>query len=195
MPTSPDILARSKAYYLANKKRIRIRHAQYYLKNQKRIQQWRIDNKIKLNLISKNYRITHLKQCLKTSKIWRENNRLRHRKMINICYQKRLQTDMHFKIRCNLRIRLNKALRGNYKVGSAVKNLGCSIKQLKDYLTARFQNGMTWDNYGKVGWHIDHIRPLSSFNLNNKKDFLQACHYSNLQPLWAKDNLSKGAKI
>jgi hypothetical protein len=48
---------------------------------------------------------------------------------------------------------------------------------------------MTWDNWTTDGWHIDHIKPLaSSFDLTDRKQFLEACHYTNLQPLWAKDN-------
>ena len=54
---------------------------------------------------------------------------------------------------------------------------------------------MSWDNYGKKGWHIDHITPLVLFDLTNREQVLMACHYTNLQPLWAKDNLSKGTKI
>jgi hypothetical protein len=53
---------------------------------------------------------------------------------------------------------------------------------------------MTWDNYGKYGWHLDHIKPCSSFNLKDPEQQLQCFHWSNQQPLWAKDNLSKGAK-
>ena len=54
---------------------------------------------------------------------------------------------------------------------------------------------MSWDNYGRTGWHIDHIIPLSKFDLTDREQFLKACHYTNLQPLWAKDNLIKGNKF
>ena len=54
---------------------------------------------------------------------------------------------------------------------------------------------MTWDNYGYYGWHIDHITPLASFDLTNRQQLLEACHYTNLQPMWAKDNMTKSDKI
>lgn len=104
------------------------------------------------------------------------------------------ENDINFKISHNLRSRLRIALKRNYKNGSAVRDLGCSIIEFKQYLEAKFEPEMTWENYGINGWHIDHIRPLSSFNLNNKEELLQAVHYTNLQPLWEADNLSKGAK-
>lgn len=97
------------------------------------------------------------------------------------------------KLANGLRNRLRKALKSSQKTGSAVRDLGCSIPELKAYLEVRFQPGMNWGNYGK--WHIDHIKPLSSFDLTNREELLKACHYTNLQPLWAKDNLEKSAKI
>jgi hypothetical protein len=54
---------------------------------------------------------------------------------------------------------------------------------------------MTWDNWSLDGWHIDHIKPLNKFDLSDRSQFLEAVHYTNLQPLWAVDNLSKGDKI
>jgi hypothetical protein len=99
--------------------------------------------------------------------------------------------DIQFRISTILRSRLGKAIKDEFKIGSAIKDLGCSITELKSYLESKFLTGMTWDNYGLDGWHIDHIKPLSAFNLSDKKQILEACHYTNLQPLWAKDNLSK----
>jgi hypothetical protein len=81
------------------------------------------------------------------------------------------------------------------KSGSAVRDLGCSFEKLKRHLESQFQPGMTWKNYGLHGWHIDHIKPLVLFDLTNRKQFLEACNYKNLQPLWAKENLSKKGKI
>lgn len=92
-----------------------------------------------------------------------------------------------------LRDRLWEAIRGKVKSGSAVADLGCTVAEARAYLEALFQPGMTWENYGE--WHIDHIRPLSSFSdLEDRDQLLQAVHYTNLQPLWAKDNIAKGSK-
>ena len=71
--------------------------------------------------------------------------------------------------------------------------IGCNWEQLKKYLESKFQQGMSWENYAYYGWHIDHIIPLAS--ASNREEMEKLCHYTNLQPLWAQDNLSKGDKI
>jgi hypothetical protein len=93
----------------------------------------------------------------------------------------------------NLRNRLNRAIKRNSAAGSAVRDLGCSIEQLKIHLEAQFAPGMSWDNWGE--WHIDHIKPLSAFDLTDRAQFLAACNYSNLQPLWEAENLRKSNKV
>jgi hypothetical protein len=108
-------------------------------------------------------------------------------------YVKEYVKKINVRLSYSLRSRLKRALKNNQKTGSAIRDLGCSIKDLKIYLKSKFKTGMTWDNYGKCGWHIDHIRPLASFDLTKREQILEACHYTNLQPLWAKENLSKGA--
>lgn len=107
---------------------------------------------------------------------------------------KKRSSDPNYKIIVTLRKRLWKALNKGFKHGSAVESLGCTIQELREHIEKNFQPGMSWNNHGLRGWHIDHIKPLSSFDLTDREQFLQACHYTNLQPLWAKDNLVKGSK-
>lgn len=93
------------------------------------------------------------------------------------------------KIAHALRVRLRRAV----KTGSAVKNLGCTVPEFLAHLEAKFAVGMNRDNYGK--WHIDHIVPLDSFDLTDSEQLKEACHYSNMQPLWGQENSRKGAKL
>lgn len=104
-------------------------------------------------------------------------------------------TDPIFKLKKNLRRRLHGVLKGKIKKGSSIELLGCTPKELKTYLESKFKPGMSWDNYNFNGFHIDHIKPLSSFDLTDFEQLKQACHYTNLQPLWAKENLIKSDKI
>lgn len=108
-------------------------------------------------------------------------------------YKKKLYSEnIKFKITSILRSRLYYAIKHKSKKGSAVKLLGCSVEEFKKYLETLFSQGMSWDNHSK--WHIDHIKPLSSFNLEDAEQLKIACHYRNLQPLWAIDNLCKSSK-
>jgi len=101
----------------------------------------------------------------------------------------------HAKIASNLRNRVNLALCGKNKSESTMRLLGCTIPELFLHLESQFAEGMDWDNHGKHGWHIDHIRPCASFDLADSDQQRQCFHYSNLQPLWAGDNLSKGSTL
>lgn len=120
---------------------------------------------------------------------------LTHKK--NKCeYQKKRRTsDPIYRLKCIIRCSLNDRLRGTDRCIRPSKYLGCSVEELKKHLESKFQPGMTWDNHGLHGWHIDHIKPLASFDLTDLEQVRQACHYTNLQPLWAKDNLRKGANV
>lgn len=114
------------------------------------------------------------------------------KKKCKVYRRHKFKNDANFRLRVCLRTRLNIVIKKN-KPGSAVKSLGCSIEYFKKHIELQFQNGMEWDNWGVKGWHLDHIKPLASFDLTDKKQFDEACHYSNMQPLWAEDNLKKGA--
>lgn len=171
---------------------------------------WYYKNKDKARQSHLAYRDKHREELIEYSRTYYQTNKKEQRLKQNAYYKansKRLnkarakshreyekirrRTDINHRLRNYLRNRIGSAIRNYYKSGSAVRDLGCTIEHLKQYLESKFQPGMTWENHGKHGWHIDHIKPLSSFDLTDREQFLQACHYTNLQPLWAKDNLKK----
>ena len=88
--------------------------------------------------------------------------------------------------------RIKKA--GGTKSQSSGKYLGCTTKELMVHLEKQFQPGMSWDNHGFRGWHIDHIRPCNSFDLTDEEQVRKCFHYTNLQPLWAEENMRKSNK-
>lgn len=137
---------------------------------------------------------------------WREDN-----PEIMVSYRRRAyarnKDDPKFKIKCNLRVRLGSAVRdqlhreasdkvyrgASKRAGSAVRDLGCTVPELLQYLESLFQPGMTGEKYGE--WHVDHILPLAAIDVFNREDIKRVCHYTNLQPLWAADNIRKGDKL
>jgi hypothetical protein len=104
-------------------------------------------------------------------------------------YQTKLKIDPFYRACGNIRRRAKEVL----KTGANSSTLGCNGKQLKTHLESQFVPGMTWENYGE--WHIDHIYPLSVAYAKGPESFKKACHYTNLQPLWAVDNLRKSDTI
>lgn len=124
-------------------------------------------------------------------RVWNANNKDKARLASRKYNQK-----PHRKLQRNLRHRLKKYLRKirlNLYRFSCSQSVGCKYQELQKILETKFLPGMTWDNYG-TEWHVDHIRPLSSFDLSDAIQRQQANHFSNLQPLWAEDNIKKGAK-
>lgn len=106
-----------------------------------------------------------------------------------------LQKNNNSKIADKLRNKIRVALKrkNSKKAYTVMELIGCTISELKNHLESTFQDGMTWDNYGE--WHIDHIKPCSSFNLENVEEQKKCFHYTNLQALWAIDNRKKSDKL
>ena len=106
----------------------------------------------------------------------------------------RYATDLDYKLTKCLRARLNAIVsRGmGAKTGSTFDLLACSLDELRTHLEVQFTDEMTWENFGE--WHIDHIRPCASFELKDPKQQRECFHFTNLQPLWAEDNLRKSDK-
>lgn len=105
--------------------------------------------------------------------------------------QKRRDEDPKYRAMMALHCRLYLAVK--VKTGKTLELTGCSKEELITHLETKFTDGMTWDNYGE--WHIDHIRPCASFDLEDPEEQKRCFHWTNLQPLWAQDNIRKGAKI
>jgi len=168
------------------------RHKEYYQNHKEErllyAKEYRENHKEKGKKYNKNWRTEHKQEIKTKGAKYYQNNK----EKINEYILNKLKTNINFKLAHNLRNRGRQAIKGNYKSGSFVKDLGCSIPELKTYLESKFQKGMTWENWKLDGWHIDHIIPLDSFDLTNREEFLKACHYTNLQPLWAEDNFKKG---
>lgn len=110
----------------------------------------------------------------------------------------RLKDCPQAKIMASIRRRVNQALQGRTKSKATPELIGATIDVARAHIEAQFRDGMTWDNWGRGWhgareWHLDHVRPLASFDLTDPEQLQEACHYTNLQPLWAKENLSKGS--
>lgn len=151
------------------------RQAMYYIQNREKIinrrECWYIENR--------DYVLKHVKK-------YRKENYEKVRE-----YHNTPQVKISNSLRCRIRISI-KEQAGN-KAYKTVELLGCSVGECRKYLESKFLPGMSWDNYGD--WHIDHIIPCASFDLTKPEEQLKCFHYTNLQPLWATDNIKKSDKI
>ena len=110
--------------------------------------------------------------------------------------KKKYHSDVNFKMSILLRNAIKRRALGiRAKPGSCVQDLGCTFEEFRAYIESKFKPGMTWENWSRRGWHLDHVRPLSLFDLNDPDQFRQAVHYTNMQPLWWHENISKGARF
>ena len=167
-----------KLYYEQNKERILEDKKKYYLEKKEIILQKRISYHQNNNDTIKEYR-----------KKYYQNNKIRFNEYNKIKYQ----TDILYKIGKLVRRRVYDYItKNNIKIGLTFDIVGCSPEVLKQHIENQFTEGMSWELMGSF-IHIDHIIPLSS--ANTEEEIYKLCHYTNLQPLWAKDNLSKGSKI
>jgi hypothetical protein len=108
----------------------------------------------------------------------------------NLYLKNKLKTDHNYKLIHTIRVRIKDVLRGHSKSDSTINMLGCTIEELWKHLESKFKPGMTKENHGK--WHVDHIIPCAIFDLSKPEEQIKCFHYTNLQPLWAIDNIRKG---
>ena len=162
--------------------------------------------KVCRNAQTKKYRKNNPEKYNASNKKWRENNLEKHRaskrksrrrpeakKRRNARIKERRKTDLQYRLANNLRSRIWHALKGKTKSARTMKLVGCSIPHLIDHLKKQFQPEMTWENQGT--WHIDHMMPCASFDLSDPEQQRRCFHYTNLQPMWGKENIIKRDKV
>lgn len=174
---------RNKEYREKNSESFKLARKKYYQKNINKLR----NEKRKYHMLNKDKKAEY-------DKIYRSLNKeniKNHKKK----WELKNKNNPIFKIKRNLRRRIHHVLIDGYKSASTFELIGCTPSEFKIYIESKFQDGMSWDNYGTNGWHIDHIIPCSSFDLTDPKQQKICFHYSNQQPLWAKDNLKKGKTI
>lgn len=207
-------------YRNENRDKIRRSASEYYRNNKEKLakysRQWKKDNpdkvrdqkrrhmakhRDKIREHRKEYRKKHKEEIREYNKKYRKENKDDIRKYSRIyrrTYDKRRESyDLPYKLRRVLRGRVRVAMQdhvnGKRKAGSAVKDLGCTIEEFVRHIERQWQEGMTWENYGE--WELDHILPLSRFDLDRKEEFIIAANYTNIQPLWGWQNREKSNKL
>jgi hypothetical protein len=161
-------------------------------------------NKKKIKKQQEEYRSIYRERLNENRKQWGKDNpdkvainakkyREKYRDKINQKRRQKRKRNINFRLRTIISNRIRMALSRGSKNSTAYDLTGCSWEHLKLYLESRFTVGMSWDNFGE--WHIDHIKPCCSFDLTDIEQQKLCFHYTNLQPLWAIDNLKKSGKL
>jgi len=157
---------------------------------------YRGKNKEKLNEYHKEWSKEKRKELREYHSKWREDNREHVNEKTRLWYLNRRRTDPSFRLKSNTRTAVWACLkeRNVAKYRSTFVLLGYTIEELMNHLEKQFTEGMTWDNYGE--WHVDHKKPMTLFEFTTTEDegFKECWKLENLQPLWEKDNLSKGPR-
>ena len=182
------VKASKKKYRDTHKEELKI-YAKYYC--EKYSKQLKINAK-KYNNEHKNKHKRYYLKNKKRIKACVKKYREAHKEQYNNYFLKRRVIDIRFKIAGNLRNRVYNTIKRNTKSLSTMMLIGCEIDYLLYHLQSKFTKGMNWDNHGD--WHIDHIKPCSKFDLSKPAQQRKCFNYTNLQPLWASDNIAKSDK-
>lgn len=176
--------------------KVLIKNALWRKNNAKHYQKWRLEHAPIARLLAKKRYDTRpevRQERIESARAYRTNpaNKDTIRTTQNKL-NKKYRQNPQWRALANLRRRLSFVLAGARKAAHSMELLGCTREELRAHLERQFTSGMAWDNYGVKGWHIDHKKPCAAFDLTNPEHQHECFHYTNLQPLWASDNLEKG---
>ena len=188
--------AYDKVYYQKNKQKKQAYGKVYQQENREKIAAYMKvyceENKEQLSQKRKVYNQKNREKIAAHIKVYQQENKEKIAATKKVYQQERYKNDPDFKMSMGVRRRLRLALKGNSKAAPTMEIIGCTIEELWLHLESKFEPGMTRENHGRFGWHIDHKKPCCAFDLSDLEQQKICFHYSNLQPLWAKDNLEKG---
>jgi hypothetical protein len=196
---SKVIIERNKLYSQKNKEKVYERQNKWKIENQghvllKRKERYKLKGE-EIREKRKNYYYNNREKCIESVNNYNKKNIKRVREKQRLNHKKKKQDNIQYRILKLLRGRIFQAVKNKRKRAYRTMELtGCDMSFLISHLENKFTNGMTWDNQGIKGWHIDHIKPCSRFDLTKKEEQKKCFHYSNLQPLWWYDNLIKSDK-
>jgi len=187
-----------KEYYQKNRLKILLKVKEYRLNNQEKIKlsnkKYNLNNKEKINENKKEYYLKNIDKIKKYHKKYVSLNKNKINKYKNEWKLKNWRENEEFRLKENLRHRIYMALKGTVKSKRTIDLLGTSIDNLWIHLEKTFKSGMTKDNYGKI-WQVDHKIPCAAFDLTKPEEQVKCFNFTNLQALFVKENLSKGAKL
>jgi len=208
----------SKSNYEKNKEYFQKYFEEYYKKNKDKLKEYQKERranltqeqKDKINLLQRRWRKDNLEKVRRKQREYYYKNRERRlflkkryeiKNKENISLKRRIyekerkNKDSLYNLMKKIRVRMRRFLKSKNirKDNSIMKIIGCNLKELKNHLESQFTKNMSWDLYNKGYIHTDHIIPLSTGK--NEEEIYKLCHYSNLQPLWANENITKGNKI
>jgi len=182
-----------KIYRLNNKEHIKENNKEYYQNNAEKLskkqKEYNQKNKQQLNEKAKEYYQNNKEKLSKKQKEYNQKNKIERNKNLT----NRRETDSLFKLRTNIRnlIYISIKKQGYLKQSRTFEILGCEYEDFKLHLERQFTKGMTWENQGE--WHLDHIYPVSL--AKDEEELIKLNHYTNFQPMWAAENISKGNRI
>lgn len=152
-------------------------------------------NPEKVRAIRRKHREANKDKLAKRLKEWRARNKERIRSYKREYERERNKTP-EAKIEKSARTALLRAVKGGaMKEKRSIEYFGCTKQFLKDHIARQFKPGMSWENHGLFTWHIDHIRPIAYFDMKDPAQVAEALHYTNLQPLWASENIRKPRSV
>lgn len=182
----------NKEYCESNKEKLRENRKVYNKENKERFKERNKKLREKNKDIKREYNKIYNKNNEIRIKQYKKNYRENNRDKINKYAQKYRNNNVNAKIASLIRTRIRVVLKlsNAKKPNSSIKLLGCSIDFLRKYIESKFTKGMTWENHGLYGWHLDHVKPCVSFDLSNLEQQKLCFNYTNLQPLWATTKIA-----